>query len=122
MKIALRIFLTEMVIYTYSRTDLQGMKAKHHKEMISQYIEYNITNYILNKAKEGKTQYFWTDPVPRNHIGGHPNQAHAPFTNEEIIEALKEKFPDTTVEYQETWIETRPGVKEERKGIVIDWS
>lgn len=87
-----------------------------------QFISHNLTNGILSKAKEGNTQYFWTNPVPKNHIGGHLNPAHAPFTNEEIIEALKEKFPDTTVEYLETWVETRLGVKEQKKGILIDWS
>ncbi len=111
-----------MIVNTYSRADLQQMQEKFRKDNLINFIEYHVVNNICNAAREGKTQYFWTNPIPKNHIGGYPNQTHIPFTNEELIAILKEKFPDTTVEYQETWVETRPGVKEEKKGIRIDWS
>lgn len=113
-----------MIENTYSRAELQQMQAKHRRDNLIQYIEYNVTNNVCSCAREGKTQYFWTNPIPKNHLGGvaHSNRVHVPFTNEELIGVLKEKFPDTRVEYQETWVETRPGVKEERKGILIDWS
>ena len=111
-----------MIGNTYSRTDLQQMKEKFRKQNLLNFIEHNVVNSICGSAREGKTQYFWMNPVPRHQIGGAAHPALIPFTNEELISVLREKFPDTTVEYQETWIETRPGVKEERKGIVIDWS
>lgn len=108
--------------YTYDRTTLQQMQATQRKEGLIQFIEYNITVPVLEAAKNGKTQYFWTQPVPRHRIGGHPHPNDCAFTNEELIDALKEKFPETTVEYQETWVDVRPGVKEQKKGILIDWS
>lgn len=107
---------------TYSREELQSLQAKHRKDSLIQYIEYYITNLVLSKAREGKTECFWKDPIPKNYIGGQPNPTPSPYTNEELIGALKEKFPDTTVEYQETWVDVRPGVKEQKKGILIDWS
>ena len=42
--------------------------------------------------------------------------------SEELLAALKEKFPDCAVSFQEDWIETRQGVRELKKGILIDWS
>ena len=111
-----------MSIHTYSRADLQQMQTKYRKDNLIQYIEYNVTNNVCSCAREGKTQYFWMNPISKNHLGGVAHPAHYPFTNEELIGVLKEKFPDTRVEYQETWVETRPGVKEQKKGFLIDWS
>jgi hypothetical protein len=75
----------------------------------------------VSAARQGKTNYFWGDPQNKKGCAGsYPPPPE--ITNDEYIAALKEKFPDTTVEYQETWIETRRGIKEEMKGINIDWS
>lgn len=105
---------------TYSRTDLQGYQAKIKREAIVNMIEYSFTNNVLQTAQQGKTHYFWTKPQNTGAAGTWP---HPPvITDDDIVQALKEKFPDTKVEYQETWIETRPGVKEQKKGIMIDWS
>jgi len=111
-----------MSVYTYSRKDLQEMKEKFRKQNLINFIEHSVVNSVCGSAREGKTQYFWTNPVPRHHIGGVAHPAQLPFTIEELIGALKEKFPDTTVEAKEEWIETRPGVKEHKNGILIDWS
>jgi len=40
----------------------------------------------------------------------------------ELLAALGEKFPDCGVSFQEDWVETRQGVRELKKGILIDWS
>lgn len=109
-------------IDTYNRADLQQMQAKHRKQQLCQHIDNSVAHGVLHSAREGKTQYFWANPVPRHHIGGNPYPAPSHYTNDELIGALKEKFPGTKVEYQETWIETRPGVMEQKKGILIDWS
>jgi hypothetical protein len=45
-----------------------------------------------------------------------------PCVSDELLAALKEKFPDCSVSFQEDWVETRQGVKELKKGILIDWS
>lgn len=107
---------------TYNRIELQQLKDKTRKQSLMQFIDQTVSNGVISSAKEGKTQYFWTNPIPKNHIGGYANPSNQPFTDEELITGIKVKFPDTTVEYQETWIETRPGVKEQKKGFLIDWS
>jgi hypothetical protein len=40
----------------------------------------------------------------------------------ELLAGLKEKFPDCSVSLHEDWVETRQGVKELKKGILVDWS
>ena len=105
-----------------TRSELQEFQQKSRKQSLYHYIDNTIYNGIINAAAKGETQCLWTLPIARNHLGGHRNPADVPFTNEEMIEALKEKFPDTTVEAKEEWVETRPGVKEHKKGILIDWS
>ena len=42
--------------------------------------------------------------------------------SEELLAGLKEKFPDCAVSFQEDWVETRQGVRELKKGILVDWS
>jgi len=42
--------------------------------------------------------------------------------SDELLTGLKEKFPDCSVSFHEDWVETRQGVKELKKGILIDWS
>jgi hypothetical protein len=43
-------------------------------------------------------------------------------TPEDFIEGFKSMFPGCRVEYTDTWEETRPGVREQKKFILIDWS
>ena len=106
--------------YTYSREQLQGLQAEYRKEQLFSYVDQYISNYVTAEARQGKKEFFWIPPNKNTRLLTNPPQLT--FTNEEIIEAVKEKFPGTHVEYQETWLETRPGVKEQRKGILIDWS
>jgi hypothetical protein len=104
-----------------TRAELQQLQEKRRKEALIQCIDNTVYHNILSSAAEGKTSHFWIAPISKPKIVF----SHPPiptFTKEELMGTLKEKFPDTTVEYQETWVETRPGVKEERKGILIDWS
>lgn len=112
---------------TYSRADLQQQQAKYKRQLIMDMIgnepmmSTSLTFAILQAARQGKTQYIWEKP--KNTGGGVQSWPPPPvITDADIIEVLKEKFPDTTVEYKEIWIETRPGVKEQKKGIMIDWS
>ena len=50
-------------------------------------------------------------------------QSQLPETpSDELLAGLREKFPGCTVSVQEDWVETRQGVKELKKGIMIDWS
>jgi hypothetical protein len=106
--------------YTYSREQLQGMQAKYRKEKLFTHIDNNLSTGVLEAATQGKKEFFWTNrPTGSRGMVSYPVLG---YTNEELISALLEKFPGTHIEYQETWVETRPGMKEEKKGILIDWS
>lgn len=107
-------------MYTYSREQLQGLYAQYRKETLFSIIDQNLCNGVLEAAKKEKKEFFWTNrPTDSRGLVSYPVVG---YSNEELIAALLEKFPGTHVEYQETWIETRPGVKEQKKGIFIDWS
>ena len=56
----------------------------------------------------------------KNHL--QESQATPEGPSEEILAGLREKFPGCLVSLQEDWVETRQGVKELKKGIMIDWS
>jgi hypothetical protein len=43
-------------------------------------------------------------------------------TPDDLIEGLRVKFPGCDISHSEEWIDVRPGVREHRKGILIDWS
>ncbi len=106
---------------TYNRTELQQLKEKTRKQSLMHFIDQTVSNGVIFSAQEGKTEYLWPYTTLLGKSGLHHHN-YGDFTNEELIAGIKEKFPDTTVEYQETWIETRPGVKEQKKGFLIDWS
>lgn len=100
---------------TYSVEDLRDLAHKEKREEIVQFIERYITPFVLDSAKAKKTSYFWQRfiiPVFEKRI---PSQ-------EDLVIALKQKFPGTRVEAQETWIEVEPRVKHFQTGILIDWS
>ena len=107
---------------TYSADELRYRSTQIKREKIVQFIEYNITPNVLNAAAKEETSYFWQRPAVRNAHIVHPTQPVWEATNEELVIALKQKFPGTKVEAQETWVEVSPGVKNLQKGILIDWS
>jgi hypothetical protein len=43
-------------------------------------------------------------------------------TDEDLVEGFKATFPDCRVEYTEMWEDVRAGVREQKKGILVDWS
>lgn len=105
----------------YSADDLRYLSTKMKREAIVQFIEYNIVPDVLKAAAKEKTSYFW-QAAP---LKGGPVRTSPPtmeISDEDLVIALKQKFPGTVVEAQETWIEVTSGVKNLQKGIRIDWS
>lgn len=109
-------------IQTFTREKLQGLAVEYRKQMLYTQIDNGVANAVLQAAREGKTQYFWNQPGQTHKFQAGCHKAPLAFTTEEYVAALEEKFEGAHVEYQETWEEVRPGVKEQRKGILIDWS
>ncbi len=103
---------------TFSRTDLQNLPAKHRAEIVANIVN-NQVHEILALARNGSTSYLFKSFTHDRNTG--LKYQNTP-TTEELVEGFKTKFPGCTVEYTETWEEVRPGVREQRRGIKIDWS
>jgi hypothetical protein len=102
---------------TYSRSHLQNLCGRNKREALKNYVEGEISDSVLRMARSGKTFYFHTEDVSVfNRI------YNVTLTRDEIMEAIRSKFPDCTVSNGEMWVETRPGTKEFKKGIVVDWA
>ena len=105
---------------TLSRAELQAIPAKRRLDAIRSYIDHHVHQNVQLAAALGKTSYLFVIPKSTNMGQSHP-PAYV-VTPDDIVEGLKAKFPGCDVEFNEEWVETRPGVREHRSGIKIDWS
>lgn len=103
---------------TYSREHLQALYRKSCLETIKQQVE-TMSNVVLQTAVQGqKTSHMFvitknTRPVCIGY--------YIP-TPDDLVDGLKQMFPDCDVTLKDEWIDVRPGVREQRTGIVVDWS
>lgn len=125
----------------YTNEYLRNLPIKMRKDFVKGYIT-QYENQVLSAARNGKTSYLIIQDsdncdnngynatkrayqIEQHRISmisqGRSWEATAP-TQDEIIEGLKEKFPDCTITYQEKWVDLAPDKKELRKGICVDWS
>ncbi len=113
--------------YTYPADYLQSLPAKQRRDAIRSAVD-NLCQPVLAAATSGKafhlvnvSQYV-RDPSKRN--GPAVNSYPPPYivTIDDLLEGFRDKFPGCKVEYTETWEDVRPGVREQRSGILIDWS
>jgi hypothetical protein len=105
---------------TFSREYLQQLPAETRKTELQALLHKSTSNAVIALARNGITRYLWSAPFQTDMMKR--SLPLAIFTKEELIEGLKEMYPGTRIEYQETWVDARPGVKEQKKGIFIDWS
>ena len=105
--------------HTLSRADLQAIPEKRRLDAIQRYIDHAVHQNVHQAATLGKTSYLF--PIPK---AERPNCYPPPYTvtPDDILEGLKAKYPGCGIEFSEEWVETRPGVREHRSGIKIDWS
>jgi hypothetical protein len=105
-----------------TREYLQNLPIQRRKEHVAQFCQ-QYRQAILNHAANGHTNYIITSDT--NHKKGLISNAqwmNTPPSTEEIIEFLKEKFPDSKISYEEQWQDVAPGRRELKKGILVDWS
>lgn len=102
---------------TFSRADLRALPAKRRLEAIQLFIDHHLGVSVRSAAADGKTNYLFEIPKKTTY-----RSAAYQVTPEDIVEGLKVKYPGCDVEFSEEWVETRPGVREHRSGIKIDWS
>ncbi len=108
---------------TYSRDYLRSLPEKHRQEMINNEIAFYHPP-ITSAARSGKLEYKIDLTEYLNRMKQSPNRYPPPYrpTIEDIVEGLKNCYQDCKVEYIEDWIETKPGIKEQKKVILVDWS
>ena len=106
---------------TVSKFELQELPEKTRMDNIRN-VAQQYHHLIIRDASYGKTSYLvdYKPYDPKCGVGQWP----PPFipTKEDLIEGFKLKFPGCRVEYTEIWQETKPGVKQLKTGILIDWS
>ena len=89
----------------------QHQKEVQQLNMLGRTAEALIKQQLFNAQMQAYTQ------------AQRGQQIEAPEgPSEELLAGLREKFYGCTVSLQEEWIETRQGVKELKKGILVDWS
>jgi hypothetical protein len=92
----------------------QHQQGQRQLTLLGRTVEISIKEAKFNQQMEA---------YRRAHKGGVYEDLVPPEDrSEELLAGLKEKFPDCSLSFQEDWIETRQGVKELKKGILIDWS
>jgi hypothetical protein len=105
---------------TFSRDDLQAIPAKRRLEAIRSHIDHTLSMTVQQVAAAGKTSYLYVIPSTSGMPKSYP-PAYV-VTPDDLIEGLRVKFPGCDISHSEEWIDVRPGVREHRKGILIDWS
>ena len=132
--------------------ELPEMKRRERQEQELRNLFQLINNPLMAAAELGETKYLfdmgvWVQGQQQRlqnqqhhremlkvtmlgqnakmmHVVAHKAQAQptSEGPSEELLAGLREKFPGCSVSLQEDWVETRQGVKELKKGIMIDWS
>jgi hypothetical protein len=106
----------------WSREELQALPEKHRLDAIARAVE-QFHFGIISTAQAGKKNYLVDmKHMPRNQSGVRTFPPEYIPTADDMLEGFKKKFPGCDVTYTEVWEETNPGVKTQKKGILIDWS
>lgn len=114
-------YLYDMRSWAQGQQQQQQIKLQQqHQQEVRQLTLLGRTLEISTKQQKFDAQM---QAYRRAQKGGvYENLVPPEDRSEELLNGLKEKFPDCSVSFQEDWIETRQGVKELKKGILIDWS
>ena len=106
---------------TFTRDYLQSLPAQKRAEGIALYAD-RIVAKILDAAEKGKTGFIYEEKHWNFYTQGGSYITPVKPTMEELTIALQERFPDSKVELQDSWVDIRPGLREQRCQIVIDWT
>jgi len=111
---------------TFTREYLQSLPAKHRTEQIWQAVN-SLYHTVVDAATRGKAFHIVDvkqfTPEFRKKYGVHSNPPPAyVVTVDDLVEGFIAKFPGCRVEYVEMWEDVRPGVREQKNGILVNWS
>ncbi len=109
--------------YTYSAEHLQSLPAKQRRDAIRCAVDH-LYQPVLTAATAGKTSYLVNVGEYLKKIASGAQTYPPPYviTIDDLLEGFRNKFPGCKVDYTEAWEDVRPGVREQRSGILIDWS
>ena len=105
---------------TFSRSQLQAIPAKRRLDAIRAYVDTHLGTVVHTAAAAGKTSYLFVVPKVRARVTTTPPPYQ--LTADDLLEGIQAKFPDCDVDFDEEWVDVRPGVREHHSGIKIDWS
>jgi hypothetical protein len=108
-----------MSLKTYSRDYLQAIPQQRKEQQIDGIVQ-NIIHDIHTAAAVGMTSYRYVKPTTNGGVRSYPPEPV--LTDAEIIAGFFARFPGCKIYYEEAWVETQPGTRNLKKGIVIDWS
>lgn len=107
-----------------TRSQLHSFEVKQKREELLVRLQ-PVYRLVKQSAISGKTQIF----IQIREV--HRNAGLEPFAKEFILETwdiptsvelLKELFPDSKVELQESWVNASPTNRVLKKYLLIDWS
>ena len=110
--------------YTYSAEHLQGLPDKHRRDAIRSAVD-SLSGPVLTAATAGKAFHLVNVSRLLSDQKSNRNGTYPPpyiLTIDDLLEGFRNKFPGCKVDYTETWEDVRPGVREQRSGILIDWT
>lgn len=105
----------------YTVAYLNALPAVKRAEAISLYLD-RVVSKVLEAAAKGKTGFIYEEKNWNYYTQGGAHPVPVKPTMEELTIALQDWFPDSKVELQDFWVDVRPGVREQRCQIVIDWT
>jgi hypothetical protein len=111
--------------YLYDMKPWMQEQQRQHRERFEQQHQQEVQQLMMlgrNEQISRKQQQFNAQMQAYHNGQALLAAAEAEPPSDELLAGLKEKFPDCGVSFQEDWVETRQGVKELKKGILIDWS
>ena len=115
---------------TYSREHLQSLYRKNCLQVVKQQVEA-MSHAVVRAASQGnKTSHAIAIPkqisqsydmVLSRAMNGIADCTYIP-TNDDLVEGFKQMFPGCSVTLKDDWVDVRPGVREQKTVIVVDWS
>jgi hypothetical protein len=113
---------------TTSREELRGLPHKH-KMACLQNIAEQPAQSIQGLATRGETSYLWEmDEAKLPHFLVQRGCGHLKLTLEEVMGALRARYPGCTVSLSEEWVDVptkfapQAPMRTLKSGIKIDWS
>ncbi len=114
---------------TTSREELLGLHLKQKQSRLQQIAE-NQSTAIHGAARIGQTNYLWEMDETKfaQYLVQMNYRDCPPITLDEVMEALRARFPGCKVERAEEWVDVpnrhhgQPPTRALKSGIKIDWA